>query len=158
MRRAEQVTFGGSGLDRRQALRSDPQALASAWSQALVLTFWRGRPLVTGEAAGVAPVWLPSTHPLAAAAPDPVFLGEDGGHYRFAADVSASLTERHMPRRPVRYRASRHPALPEDQGLPICAVMGWLPPRQAELAVTGKALRNGTGRMASAPAAARAAP
>ncbi len=142
MRRAEQVTFGGSGLDRRQALRGDPQALAAAWQQALVLPFWRGRPLVTGEAAEVAPVWLPSAHPLAAAAPDPVFLGEDGGHYRFAADVSASLTERHMPPAgPFDTERQRHPALPADQGFAdLRAVMGWLPPRQAELAVTGKAL------------------
>lgn len=140
MRQAEQVTFGGSGLDRRQQLRGDPQALAAAWPRALVLPYWRGRPLVSGEEAA-APAWLPSSHPLVADAAEPVLLGEDEGRFRFAVDVSASLPEV----LPIggSFDAGRqpHPALPPDQGFAdLRGIMAGLSPRQAELAIMGKAL------------------
>lgn len=142
MRQAEQVTFGGAGLDRLQGLRGDPAALAAAWARALVLPFWRGQPLVSGEGEATALVWLDSGHPLVAALAEPVLLGEEAGRPRFAVDVSASLTERHMPPAgPFDTVRQGHPALPADQGFAdLRSVMGGLAPRQAELAVTGKAV------------------
>ena len=57
MKRAETVTFGGSGLDRAADLRNAPERLAELWPAARVLLMWRGRPLMA-EAGGL--VWLPS--------------------------------------------------------------------------------------------------
>ncbi len=140
MQQAEEVTFGGSGLDRAQALRGDPQALAAAWAAARVLPFWRGRPLVQGEAAETTLAWLPADHPLVADAAEPVFLGRDDGDPCFAADVSASLAEGASA---GAFDSSRqpHPGLPAHQAFAdLRAVMAALSPRAAELAATGRAL------------------
>lgn len=142
MRQAEQVTFGGSALDRQQALRGDPQALAAALAAGRVLPFWRGRPLVTGEGEATAPVWLPSRHPLVADAPEPVLLGQDEGAPHFAVDVTASLTGLRPPASgPFETDRQPHPDLPPEQGFAdLRGVMAGLSPRQAELAIMGKAL------------------
>jgi NAD+ diphosphatase len=51
MKHAEQVTFGGSGLDRAAHLRTDKGALEQACkhAQARCVVLWRGKPLVMGE-------------------------------------------------------------------------------------------------------------
>jgi NAD+ diphosphatase len=142
MRQAEQVTFGGAALDRRQGLRGDPVALAAAWGGALVLAFWRGKPLVSGEGDGAALVWLPSAHPLVAGAAEPMLLGQAEGHHRFGVDVSASLTEDLLPMAgPFDAARQPHPALPADQGFAdLRSIMAALTPLQAELAVIAKAV------------------
>ena len=59
VKRAEEVTFGGGGLDRAAHIRGDAAALAAAWDDpaAGVLLFWRGKPLVRRGAEG-APLGL----------------------------------------------------------------------------------------------------
>ena len=54
LKHAEQVTFGGGGLDRAAHVRSDQAALAAAWETpaARVLLMWRGKPLTRGTAEG----------------------------------------------------------------------------------------------------------
>ena len=46
MRHAEQVTFGGSALDRAGEVRSDPAALAALEldPESRAILFWRGNP------------------------------------------------------------------------------------------------------------------
>jgi NAD+ diphosphatase len=66
MRSAEQVTFGGSGLDRAAELRGDIPALAAllqdAGSRTIVL--WKGKPLVDQSHGGCTLVRLPLNHPI----------------------------------------------------------------------------------------------
>ena len=105
MRGAEQVTFGGSGLDRAAELRGKPGEIASllADPSARLLPVWRGKPLFAGEAGG----WLKLGHEVQGEALEaPVFLGRDEGAPRFACDITSA----HY-RRGVRSRTTRtgHP-------------------------------------------------
>ncbi len=70
MRHAEEVTFGGSGLDRAAELRGDIPALAAALQSAETRTMliWRGKPLVSGPEDALELVRLPLTHPVLAEA------------------------------------------------------------------------------------------
>ena len=80
--RAEDVTFGGGGLDRADDLRRDAYALAAL--PARTLPVWRGKPLA--DANQTALVTLPGD-----AFPDashPVLVGRVDGHALFARDVS----------------------------------------------------------------------
>ena len=91
MKLAETVTFGGSGLDRAALLRGDEAALAAALEdgRGSVLPLWRGKPLMEDHEDGHRLVWLPGGHPMLADAPgERLFLGEDDGALRFAADIS----------------------------------------------------------------------
>jgi NAD+ diphosphatase len=122
MRQAETVTFGGSGLDRAQALRGDPAALEAAWAGARVLPLWRGRVCVTGEPEAAALVWIGPDHPVLQGATERIFLGRDDGTACFAVDISASHSPpaakragRSMP------RASRTRPLRPTRALPTCA-------------------------------------
>ena len=88
MRKAETVTFGGSGLDRAAWLRSKAEDLSAHMTDgsACILPIWRGKPLFAGHSAA----WVAPGHPvLETAAETPVFLGLDEGQARFAADISA---------------------------------------------------------------------
>ncbi|WP_413869754.1 NAD(+) diphosphatase [Albidovulum sp.] len=143
MRIAETVTFGGSGLDRAAGIRRRPEELARLLEDGgRVLPFWRGKPLLAGEAAG----WVASGHPvLAAAEGAPVFLGlDDGGVARFAADISAwEPAASDLPEAGVFFDPTeqRHPALPGDHRFAeLRGVMAALGARDAELAATAKAL------------------
>ena len=139
MQQANDLAFAGSSLDRAQALRADPAALAQAWSRARVLALWRGRVPVQGAGGDAALVWLPAAHPLVAAA-EPVLLGLDDGQPCFAVDVSSSLAEAASA---GAFDSGRvpHPDLPEDQAFAdLRAVMTALTPRDAELAATARAL------------------
>ena len=82
MKNAEQVTFGGSGLDRAGEIRGNPQALADAAADptARAVVFWRGKPLVSTERpAGLIRLGLDHAA-LKDAAEAPILLGrEDGG-------------------------------------------------------------------------------
>lgn len=142
MRIAETVTFGGSGLDRAAGLRRRDDVLAGLLEAGgRVLPVWRGKPLLAGAGAG----WVASGHPvLAAAEGAPVFLGIDDGVARFAADISAWEPEAgERPPAGVFFDPTeqRHPSLPEDHRFAeLRGVMAALPARDAELAVTAKAL------------------
>lgn len=142
MKLAETVTFGGSGLDRAAPLRSQPKELArlAASPNAGVVPLWRGRPLLRGRDALA---WLRTGHPELATAGPRVFLGLDEGVPRFAADLSRWEPE-DLPETPVALidrSQTQHPGLPLDTAfVELRAAMAALPPRDAELAATAKAL------------------
>jgi len=150
MKHAEQVTFGGSGLDRAAEIRGDQAALTAAMQNpsAASIVVWRGKPLVSGEGRDTL-VRLPMDHPLIADGPagiivKPVFLGREDSGPRFATDISdwepealdsAALglfldpSEQH------------YPTLPQDHVFAeLRRLMTRLNPRDAELAATAKAI------------------
>jgi len=144
MKIAEQVTFGGSGLDRAAQLRGDSAALdalrADPTTKATVI--WRGKPLFCGEdRANVA--WLPMDHAVFAQAGTEVFLGFDEEGARFAYDLSAwqpdempdSLNQFLDPSEQI------HPALPQDHVFAELRVtMTRITPRDAELIASAKGI------------------
>ncbi|WP_264211089.1 NAD(+) diphosphatase [Leisingera thetidis] len=151
MKRAEQVTFGGGGLERAAHLRNDAAALDAAWNspQAQVLLVWRGKPLTrrgaeTDPPCGLA--WTDPVHPLAAGRRDAaLFLGLDpDGAPCFACDLSDWQPE-DLDRDALNSFADaseqRHPGLPEAHVFAeLRRVMARLTPLEAELAATAKAL------------------
>jgi NAD+ diphosphatase len=142
----EHVTFGGSGVDRADALRRDPAALAvlAADPRARVVLSWRGKPLVAGnEALGL--VRLAPDHPVLADAPGaPIFLGCEDGAAVFARDLSAWTPEVFEESQLGGFfdpSEQRHPALSDDQRFAeLRQIMTRLTARDAELAATAKAL------------------
>lgn len=142
MRHAETVTFGGSGLDRAAALRSDAAAQARLLAEGAVLPVWRGKPLLAGDA-GLG--WVPAGHPaLAHGRTPPVFLGLDGATPRFAQDISDWSPEAGAEAVEQGFLDSSqqtHPALPGDWVFAeLRACMTLLSPRDAELAATARAI------------------
>lgn len=146
MKRAETVTFGGSGLDRAGEIRSDQAALAEARADpdSRAILFWRGKPLVSLVNPAVL-VRLPMDHPvLRAASQDVVLLGREEGAARFACDLSGWVPEDLDEAQLGGFldqSEQRHPDLPEQMVFAeLRRVMTWLSPRDAELAATGKAV------------------
>ncbi|KEJ90932.1 NAD(+) diphosphatase [Sulfitobacter donghicola] len=146
MKNAEQVTFGGSGLDRAGEIRSNPQALAEAAAHpdARAIVFWRGKPLISPERpAGL--IRLGMDHAiLQDAAEAPILLGREEGGPTFAVDISAwapsDLDESTLGGF-LDPSEQRHPALPEWMVFAeLRRIMTWLSPRDAELAASGKAV------------------
>ncbi len=147
MRRAEWVTFGGSGLDRAGILRQDQAALTTALAdgRGSVLPLWRGKPLMSGDAGAATLSWLPNDSPvLAAAGADRVFLGDDEGQLRFAADISAWVAAEVDEAQIGGFldpSTQSHPGAPDRAVFrELRAAMTWLTPRDAELAATAKAV------------------
>ncbi|MDB5658413.1 MAG: diphosphatase [Cypionkella sp.] len=140
MRLAETVTFGGSGLDRAAALRSDAGQIATLRAVGQVLPLWRGKPLVVAQAALG---WV-AADSVVLGTGDLVFLGLDDGVPRFAQDISAWQPEVLQPSQPAGFMdAARqgHPSLPADFAFEdLRGVMAQLSPREAELAATAKAV------------------
>ncbi|KNG94272.1 NAD(+) diphosphatase [Pseudaestuariivita atlantica] len=139
MKHAEQVTFGGSALDRAAELRPEADALrARPDAQAIVL--WRGKPLMW-EPDAAALVRLPASEPALESARAWIFLGREGEVPVFAADLSnwepdgdlSDFGAFHDPSRQV------HPDLPDDTAFAeLRNRMTHLTPRDAELAATAK--------------------
>lgn len=146
MRHAEEVTFGGSALDRAGEIRNNPAVVkfAKGAPDSCAIVFWRGKPLINPERPASL-VRLPMDHPvLADAREEPILLGREDGAARFAFDLSGwepeDLVEQNLGSF-LDPSEQRHPALPE--GLVFAElrrVMTWLDPRDAELAATGKAI------------------
>ena len=141
MRRAERVTFGGSGLDRAAGLRKDAAALQALIRTGTVLPVWRGKPLLDGaEALG----WVAAESPVLAGGGAPVFLGLDEGVARFACDISHWSPEAGaagVQQGFLDTSEQRHPALDGRYCfLELRGVMTALTPRDAELAATAKAV------------------
>ncbi len=146
MKHAEQVTFGGSALNRAAELRGDPEALQAmlAAPDAGVLALWKGKPLLLGDGRDRL-VWLPADHSVFDHADEgPIFLGLDQGRApRFARNVSgwepAELSETvgafHDP-------SEQHfPGMPDDHVFcELRGVMTRLTARDAELAASAKAV------------------
>lgn len=146
MKNAEDVTFGGSGLDRAGELRANPEALraAAADPTARAIVFWRGKPLISAERpAGL--IRLPMDHAaLKDAARVPILLGREEGGPTFAVDLSGwspeNLDESSLGGF-LDPSEQRHPALPDWMVFAeLRRVMTWLSPRDAELAAAGRAV------------------
>jgi NAD+ diphosphatase len=120
MKDADRISFGGGGLDRRANLRARSAELQTD-PAALVVLFWRGRPLVTGGAAP-APARLalrPANDPfIAEHAAEMVFLGDAGEGPLFAADVSRWLPDADVALDPGPGRAAEDQPLPDLPGWP----------------------------------------
>lgn len=146
MKNAEQVTFGGSGLDRAGELRSDPEGLRAALADpaARAIVFWRGKPLMSTERpAGLIRLALDHVV-LHDAVEAPILLGREDGGPVFAVDVSGwmpqGLDESSLGGF-LDPSEQRHPALPDWMVFAeLRRVMTWLTPRDAELAASGKAV------------------
>lgn len=145
MRHAEEVTFGGSGLDRAAELRGDVPALAAAMQDAAARTvlLWRGKPLVQGADGGEL-MRLPLDHPiLSETSAPPILLGREDGAAVFCHDISgwvpadfdAEAAKAFLD--PTEYA---HPACPDGRFVELRKIMTRLTARDAELAATGKAM------------------
>ncbi|WP_372892512.1 NAD(+) diphosphatase [Rhodosalinus sp.] len=145
MRIAEQVTFGGSALDRADALRTDAAALDRMRHdpRTRAVALWRGKPLVAGAARDRL-ARLPLDHPALAEAPTDLLLGCEDGAAVFAADLSAWDPPEGLPETLGAFAdpsEQRHPALPEDHAFAeLRTHMVTLGPRDAELAATARGL------------------
>ncbi len=147
MKHAEDVIFGGGGLERAAHLREDAAALTRAWANARVVLLWQGKPLVISqdqEVQGLA--YLASAHPLVAALePFAVFLGHgsDGTPIFAAALTGWSPTDADADQLNQFLDASeqRHPDLPASHVFAeLRRIMTMLSPLEAEIAATGKAV------------------
>ena len=142
MRHAEEVTFGGSGLDRAAALRNDQGAIAAHLAQGMVLPVWRGKPLFGADAALA---WVPSDHAVVSGGGPALFLGLDGGIARFAVDISgwtpAPVPGDDMVGGFLDQSLQTHPALPDTLSFQdLRGQMAQMTPRDAEMAATAKAM------------------
>ncbi|MCP5039312.1 MAG: NAD(+) diphosphatase [Rhodobacteraceae bacterium] len=144
MQQAEEVTFGGGGLDRAANLRSDEAALGEILkgSGACVLPVWKGKPLINQDGSALALVG--QSHPvLTQMNGNAVFLGLSRGTPVFAADVSQWQPEPGIqtPEEGVFFDPSVQP-LPESSGAfcELRGVMAALSPLDAEIAATARAI------------------
>ncbi|MGV6850487.1 MAG: NAD(+) diphosphatase [Marinibacterium sp.] len=155
MRQAENVTFGGAGIDRAAHWRGDATALNAARTDpaARAVLLWRGKPMVAtaqGEP-GDQLVAVPLNHPvisenLGQMREQPIFLGRDATGPVFAADLSAWEPDDLEPGDPDRFldtSLQRHPAVPGDFAFAeLRQVMARLSAADAEYAATARALFN----------------
>ncbi|MBT8455246.1 MAG: NAD(+) diphosphatase [Rhodobacteraceae bacterium] len=144
MRFAEEVTFGGSGLNRAGEVRADAEKVAALWADpaARVLPIWRGKPLFVSEDKALG--WLPVGHAVLDSANEAaVFLGLEDAGPRFAIDISDWEPEE-VPDTVgafVDLSEQRHPDLRGDHAFAeLRGVLSLLSPRTAELAATAKAI------------------
>ena len=147
MKTAEQVTFGGSGLDRAAELRGDTEFLREAQSnpQTDCILLWRGKLLVHGPNFDRLFV-LQSNHPVLSSVPEPpIFLGRgDQGQAILAYDISDWEPPAGTDRPDNSFfdkTEQNHPDLPaEAVFLELRRSMVRLSARDAELAATAKAV------------------
>ncbi|PWG16815.1 NAD(+) diphosphatase [Salibaculum griseiflavum] len=144
MKRAETVTFGGSGLDRAAHLRGDHDAMRRlrASPGARFIAFWQGKVLISRDNV----VRLRPDHALVTACSRPeIPLGCEGEEAVFGIDLSdwdpvgdgEALPDGSFFDNSVQ----RHPLAPECDGFTdLKACMTRLSPRDAELAATGRSL------------------
>ena len=146
MRHAEEVTFGGSALDRAAELRPDAGMLAElrAGSGAQSIVLWRGKPLIA-QSNPTHLLRVPLDHAVLDGTRAELFLGREDGRAVFASDIShwqpadldaASLNAFADPTEQV------HPDCPEGRFAELRRVMTWLDARDAELAATARAVLN----------------
>lgn len=151
MKRAEQVTFGGSGLNRAAHIRNDAVALTAARQHrdAACLLLWRGKVMVHGERLDKLS-WVTMAHPILkagyqTAAEEIIFLGfEEDGAPCFALDISGweptgqdvSTVGGFVDR-----TEQQHPDCPPGHVFAeLRRIMTRLSARDAELAATAKAV------------------
>lgn len=151
MKNAEQVTFGGSGLDRAAALRADGQKLAEAAAdpRAKYVLTWRGKLLVCGDGLDHL-AFVAMDHPLIKDGPGgvieaPIFLGVSNDQTPiFATDISDWAAEGQDLSglgEFVDRSEQQHPDLPQGYVFAeLRRIMTRLSARDAELAATAKAV------------------
>lgn len=147
MRTAEQVTFGGSGLDRADEVRGDEAMIqvAVAEGRARSIVLWRGKPLLRAETLDELVVVTPDHPVLAYYKVPPILLGRDeSGDLILAHDISAWVPPGLEPDQLDTFLDASeqvHPDLPEGSAFAeLRRVMTRLNPRDAELAATAKAV------------------
>ncbi|MEM1234503.1 MAG: NAD(+) diphosphatase [Pseudomonadota bacterium] len=136
MRNAEDVTFGGSSLDRAAELRGHERL-----PDGVSIVLWRGKPAVTEDGALAR---VSRGHPIVGRCPPPILLGRDkDGTIIEASDLiawepdgldTAALTGFMDP------TFQKHPDLPGASFAELRGMMTRLSPRDAELAATARAL------------------
>lgn len=140
MRIAEQVTFGGSGMDRRAELRCNPDAMAELRNSpdAMTILFWRGRAFLEDGALKQVPfnhfVTAGRESIFLAEAPQPLFAIQlaDWDGAPAGGDIGPGLAFTDLV---------AHPDLPGTGGfVDLRVVMAELSPMQAELAAMGRAM------------------
>lgn len=147
MQQAEEVTFGGSGLQRVDELRGDAEAIAQAVAsgQAQAIVLWRGKPLVARGGFDRL-IRLAADHPvLERYHVPPILLGRDeSGDLILAHDISAWVPPGLDPEQLDSFldaSEQAHPDLPEEAVFAeLRRVMTHLDARDAELAATAKAI------------------
>jgi len=148
MRIAEEVTFGGSGLERAAHLRGDEAAQARMLGDpaARVLPVWRGKPLFADEAHEALHWVAPGAPILAGAAAAPFFIGiEEDGAPVFAQDVAPWEPEEGVPGGAPFLDQSHqpHPDAPPGAGFADLRVaLTRLSPRALEIVASARALLN----------------
>lgn len=140
MKIAEQVTFGGGGLDRAAHLRSRWQ---EEHPDADVLVFWRGKPMLDTENDNL--VRFPLDHPIFDhATEEPVLLGLDANtKLVLARDISAWSPDELPESLGAFVDASEqvHPATSSaHRFVELRGVMSRLTPLDAELGATARSL------------------
>ena len=147
MKHAEDVTFGGSALDRAGELRNDPEAVAAckADPEARAILLWRGKPLILKHRPASL-VRLHMDHPiLRDAEEEPILLGREEGAARFAFDLAGWTPENIDHSQLGAFldpSEQQHPELPDGMVFAeLRRVMTWLSARDAELAATAKAIQ-----------------
>jgi len=151
MKIAEQVTFGGSGLDRAAEIRGQTDVLrfARGASTSRCIVVWRGRVFFERDGDGLRVARLPMDHPiLRDAAEEPILLGREEDGLIWAQDVSAWAPEggdipELGPGRRQEGPLPQHPEAAAEQSFAdLREPMAQLTPRDAELVATAKALYN----------------
>ncbi|QDC08259.1 NAD(+) diphosphatase [Oceanicola sp. D3] len=145
MRHAEEVTFGGGGLNRRAELRGDATALENLARGPLAchLPIWRGKVLMQGpeDAPTLAP--QPAGAAVLAEAGMRVFLGEaPDGKMWFAHDISAWEPDEILeaPDSFLDRSEQFYPGIDDARFVELRAAMSRIVPLDAEIAATARAI------------------
>lgn len=128
------VALSHDGLDRSDALRRDPEALAAMRDapETRLVAFWKGKPAIEPTPAGPRLALIPPTRGAFRLDPHPVFLGRDraqGSAARFAVDLSVVDQE---------IAESLWPVAPRFEEMRM--VGGALPPVEASMAAQARSL------------------
>ena len=148
MRIAEQVTFGGSGLDRAADLRADPGQMArlAHAPETRILPLWKGKPLVRPAADGMLTLATvaPGHAALSHAEVPPVLIGRSDGGIWFTQDISPWEPEGQETAALGTFLDPTEQVYPGmDDGMRFAelrAIMTMLSPRDAEIAATARAV------------------
>lgn len=140
MKNAEDVTFGGSNVDRAAHLRISADTVVNDPS-ARTIILWRGRLLINNQGQLVK---IGLDHGLLKDSSSRIFLGLQSGKPTFASDISnwapetvdgSNDRDAHITQEPV------HPDAPDDSGFyDIKSIMARLSCDDAELAISAKGI------------------